>query len=186
MTHPQEPGAPDPQQPGGYEQPPSYGGVPPQGQPQYGAPQAPQYGQPPQYGAPQYGGQQPYGQPGPGRAGGPLAPQEERFWGSAAHWGALVAGFVTSGFLAFLVPLLVMMIKGNDSPFVRRQAVESLNFQISLLIYAAVSVVLLFVLIGFVLLPIVAVWWIVGTILGAVKANNGEENRFKLIFRFVS
>lgn len=167
MSNPEQPGVPDPQQPHEYGQPP-------------------QYGQQPQYGAPQYGQQPTYGQPGPAQAGGPLAPQDERFWGSAAHWGALVAGFVTSGFLAWLVPLIVMMVKGNESAFVRRQAVESLNFQISMIIYAAVSGVLLFVLVGFILLPIVAIWWLVATILGAVKANNGEDNRFKLIFRFVS
>lgn len=166
MSNPEQPGVPDPQQPH-----------------EYGAPQ---YGQPPQYGAPQYGAPQQYGQPGPAQPGVALAPQEERFWGSAAHWGALVAGFVTSGFLAWLVPLIVMMVKGNESAFVRRQAVESLNFQISMIIYAVVSGVLLLVLVGFILLPIVAIWWLVGTILGAVKANNGEDNRFKLIFRFVS
>ena len=57
--------------------------------------------------------------------------------------------------LAFLGPLIVMLIKGNESPYVRRQAVESLNFQLSILIYAIVSVVLIIVLVGFILLPIV-------------------------------
>ncbi|WP_110241982.1 DUF4870 domain-containing protein [Nocardioides gilvus] len=170
MTHPEQPGVPDPQQP------PQYGA------PQYG--QQPASGQQP-YGAPQYG-QQPYGQqPAPGQSAGQLTPNEERFWASAAHWGALVAGFVT-GIFAWLVPLVVMLLKGNDSPFVRRQAVESLNFQISMFIYIAVSAVLLLALVGFILLPIVGIWWLVGTILGAIKANNGEENHFKLIFRFVS
>lgn len=184
MSHPEQPGVPDPQQPPQYGEPSQHGQQPYGQAPQYGQQpygQAPQYGQQPYGQAPQFG-QQPYGQASPGQ----LAPQEERFWASAAHWGALVAGLVTSGILAFLVPLIVMLVKGNESPVVRRQAVESLNFQISMFIYMAVSLVLLLVLIGFILAPIVAIWWLVGTILGAVKANNGEENRFKLIFRFVS
>src|SRR5690554_6587752 len=121
----------------------------PHGQPQYGQPQ---YGQP-QDGQPQYGQPQ-YGQPQYGQPSGQLDPTQERFWASGSHWGALVVGFVSSGFLAWLVPMVVMMVKGKESAFVRREAVESLNFQISMLIYAAVSGVLLLVLVGFVLLPI--------------------------------
>lgn len=170
MSNPEQPGFPDP------SQPPPYGQAPQSGQTPYGQPQ---YGQP-SYNQPAYGHQAAH------QGMAQLSPDQERFWGSGAHWGALVAGFVTSGFLAWLVPLVVMIAKGNESPFVRRQAVESLNFQISMIIYAVVSGVLLLVLVGFILLPVVAIWWLVGTILGAVKANNGEDNRFKLIFRFVS
>ena len=68
---------------------------------------------------------------------------------TGAPWSRMVVA------LAFLGPLLVLLLKGNDSAWVRRQAVESLNFQISILIYAAISFVLLFLLVGFVLLPIV-------------------------------
>lgn len=190
MNHPGEPtGAPDPQQ--GPDQGQSgYGqqyGQPQYGQSAYGQPQyneapynqAP-YGQP-AYGQPQYG-QQPQYPSGSSQ----LAPSQERLFAGAAHWGALIAGFISSGFLAWLVPLLVMMLKGPASPFVRKQAVESLNFQITMIIWAVVSGVLMFVLIGFLLAPIVALWWLVFTILGAVKANNGEDYRYPLIFRFVS
>ena len=61
---------------------------------------------------------------------------DERTWATAAHWSALVAAFLA---LAFLGPLLVLLAKGNDSPWVRRNAVESLNFQLSMLIYGFVG-----------------------------------------------
>ena len=158
------------------EQPPPYGQQPP--------PQQPPYGQQP-YGQPAYG-QQPYGQPPQpyGQTPGPdgLTP-DERTWGGAAHWSALVSAFVA---LAFLGPLLVMLVKGNESPYIRRQAVEALNFQLSMLIYAAVAFVLLFLLIGFILLPIVGIWWLVFTIIGSVKAANGELYRYPLTIRMVS
>ena len=88
--------------------------------------------------------------------------------------------------LAFLGPLIVMLTKGNESPYVRRQAVESLNFQLSILIYGIVSFVLVFVLVGFVLLPIVGLMWLVFTIIGAVRASRGEEYRYPLTIRMVS
>ncbi len=188
---PQEPEGQPPygQQPPA-DQPPQYGAPPPPPQygqqqpppPQYGQQQPPQYGQPqqPQYGAPQP--PQQFGAPQYG-APGTLPPDQERLWGGAAHWSALVAAIVG---LSFLGPLIVMLTKGNESAFVRRQAVESLNFQLSMLIYFIVSFVLLFVLIGFLLLPIVGIMWLVFTIIGSIKGSNGEDYRYPLTLRMVS
>lgn len=108
---------------------------------------------------------------------------DEVTWGGAAHWGALAAAVVA---LAFLGPLIVLLVKGNESAYVRRQAIESLNFQLSILIYAIVSFVLLFVVIGFVLLPLVGLFWLVFTIVGSVKAARGEEYRYPVTIRMVS
>lgn len=113
----------------------------------------------------------------------PMAPSEERTWAGAAHWGALVASVV--GF-AFLGPLLVLLVKGRESPFVRRNAVESLNFQLSVLIYGLVSLVACLVLIGFLLLAVLGVAWLVLTIIGAVRASSGVEFRYPLTLRMVS
>ncbi|MDN4162864.1 DUF4870 domain-containing protein [Nocardioides abyssi] len=177
MSDPYGPPPSDPQDPAG-QQP--YGQQP-YGQQPYG--QQP-YGQQPQ-------GQQPYGQqpygygqqpPQAYRGQGPANP-DERTWGGAAHWSALIGAFVA---LAFIGPLVVMLVKGNQSGYVRAQAVESLNFQLSILIYGIVSFVLVFVLVGFLLLPIVGLLWLVFTIIGSVKASNGELYRYPLTIRMVS
>jgi len=145
----------------------------------------PIHGQPPAYGE-QPAGQQPpeYQQPyaGPPAQYGAPTPQEVT-WGCAAHWSALVASVVA---LSFLGPLIVMLTKGNESAYVRRQAVESLNFQLSILIYAIISFVLIFVLVGFVLLPIVGLMWLVFTIIGSIRSSHGEEYRYPLTIRMVS
>ncbi|WKN47240.1 DUF4870 domain-containing protein [Nocardioides sp. Arc9.136] len=153
-------------------------GQQPYGQQPYGQQPAPQWGQP-QWGQQPPGGQPPYQ---PYQGGGPMNP-DERTWGGAAHWSALIGAFVA---MAFLGPLLVMLVKGNQSGYVRAQAVESLNFQLSILIYGLVSFVLVFVLIGFLLLPIVGIAWLVLTIIGSVKASNGELYRYPLTIRMVS
>lgn len=108
---------------------------------------------------------------------------DEKTWGCAAHWSALVGAWVA---LAFLGPLVVMLVKGNESPYVRRQAVESLNFQLSILIYGIVSAVLILVLIGIVLLVAVGILWLVLTILGTVASARGEVYRYPLTIRLVS
>ena len=104
-------------------------------------------------------------------------------WAGAAHWGAIVAMVVA---MAFLGPLLVLLVKGNDSPYVRRQAVESLNFQLTILIAGLVSGLLLLVGIGLILLPLVGLAWLVFTIIGAIKASAGEDYRYPLNLRMVS
>jgi len=157
--------------------------LPPTHQP-YGGQEPPSYGQNPY--DPQ---QQQYGAPVP-----PGAPTlEDRNWASAAHWGSFVAAFVA---LAFLAPLLVMLLKGPQSPFVRRHAVESLNFQISMLIYGAVGgfigLILVLITLGLGLLVIIpaalalVVLWFVVTIQASIRASNGEEYRYPLTIRLVS
>ena len=166
----------DPNGPPPSEDPAPEGRTPgqePSGQPAYGQPA---YGQPETQ--PAYG-QQPYGQPGSGGL-----TSDERTWGGAAHWGALIAGLI--GGLSFLGPLIVLLVKGNDSPWIRRQSVESLNFQISVLIYAIVSAVLILLLVGLILLPIVGIFWLVFTIIGSVKASTGEDYHYPLTIRMVS
>ncbi len=167
----------DPYGPPPSEEPEPEGQTPGQQPPGQQPPSQPSYGQTPETQHPY--GQQPYAQQ-PGAGG--LTP-DDRTWGGAAHWSALIAALFG---LSFLGPLLVLLIKGNDSPWIRRQSVESLNFQLSILIYGIVSAVLLLVLVGFILLPLVGLFWLIFTIIGSVKAGNGEDYRYPLTIRMVS
>ena len=83
-------------------------------------------------------------------------------------------------------PLAVYLIKKDSSPFIRHHAAEALNFHITLAIAAAISALLLIVLIGFVLLPAVAIGGVVFGVLAAVAAGRGEYYRYPLTIRFVS
>ncbi len=166
----QQPGWQQPGQQPGWQQPGQQPGWQQPGQP------APQYGghPPPQ----QWQGQ---GAP-PGHGGSRLTPADERTWAGAAHWSALIASLVV---LAFLGPLVVLLVKGNDSPFVRRQAVESLNFQLTILVAALISFALVFVVVGFLMLPLVGLAWLVFTVIGAVRASSGEDYRYPFSLRMV-
>lgn len=112
----------------------------------------------------------------------PAAPsQEERNWALGSHIGCLLGAWIA---LAFLVPLVIMLVK-KDSPFVRAHAEESLNFQLSFLIYGFAGVLLLFVGIGFIVLPVLGVLWLVFVVLATIKASNGYAYRYPLTIRFV-
>jgi len=99
-----------------------------------------------------------------------------------AHISSILAAIVG---LSFLGPLVVLLIQGPKSQFVRRQAVEALNFQITTYIAAIVSAVLIIVIIGIILLPIVLVAWLVLTIMAGIAANNGQDYRYPLNLRLV-
>jgi hypothetical protein len=114
---------------------------------------------------------------------------EERNWALASHVGTFVAAWFAMGFIA---PLIVMLVKGNDSPYVRKHAVESLNFQISLLIYLVAGFLITLVTFGIGALVVVPVAIVVGVfalvviILATIRAANGEHYRYPLCLRLVS
>ena len=83
-------------------------------------------------------------------------------------------------------PLVVWLVKREQSPFVDHHGKEAINFQISLTIYALASLLLMLILVGFLLLPAVVVFGIVMVIIAAVRANEGVEYRYPLTIRLVS
>lgn len=113
-------------------------------------------------------------------------------WGLWSHLGALVAVIVT-GFLGWVPPLVIMQTRGRDSAFVRNEAVESLNFQLSLLIANFGGVFLIIVLIWTIIVPILVGIAIVAIdiaalifmILAGISANRGEPYRYPVNFRMV-
>ncbi|MGW4638690.1 DUF4870 domain-containing protein [Sphaerisporangium sp. NPDC004334] len=150
------------------------------------------YGQP-GYGQPGYGqpgfGQPGYGQPGYGPAGYPGGPHVPgRFGprpGSDDTTLAMLAhllGLLTS----FLGPLILYLVKKDESPYVRDQAAEALNFQITLFIAYAVSAVLVLVIIGILLMIVVGIGSLILMIMAAVAANRGENYRYPFNIRFIS
>jgi uncharacterized protein len=111
-----------------------------------------------------------------------LSQQEERTWGMVAHLSALIGLII--GF-SFVGPLIVMLAQGPKSRFVRDQAVEALNFNITVLIAVIVSSLLILIVIGLVLLPVILIGWLVFTIIGAVTANDGRPYRYPINIRMV-
>ena len=118
----------------------------------------------------------------------PLSGSEERTWAMVAHIGVLIAAWLAMGFLC---PLIIWLVFRDRSDFVKRHAVESLNFQITLLIYIVVGFVITLVTFGLgalVVVPVaivVAVFALVVIILATVKAANGEQYRYPLCLRLV-
>jgi uncharacterized protein len=78
-----------------------------------------------------------------------------------------------------------MLARGKESPYVREQAVEALNFHITLFIADVVSVVLVFVVVGIFTLMATLITGAVLAILASVAAYRGEHYRYPVSLRFV-
>ena len=104
----------------------------------------------------------------------------DRFWAGSAH----LLGLVTS----FVGPLTVMLTKGRDSVFVRDQAREALNFQLTFLLAQLAMAVLVVITFGFgalLYLPLVAIWLVLMTVAG-ISSVFGQWYRYPLTLRMVT
>ena len=95
------------------------------------------------------------------------------------------AGFLGILFGNIVGPLVLWLVKKDEIPFVDDQGKEVVNFQISLTIYAMIAAPLCLIIIGFVLLGVIWVGGIVLTIIGALKAAEGERYRYPYTIRFL-
>lgn len=92
--------------------------------------------------------------------------------------------YVTSFFTTFIGPLVIWLIKKDESAFVDFHGKEYFNFIISYFIYTVISGILVLLLVGFLLLWALGILFIVFQIVGAIKAYEGQLYRFPFIIRF--
>ena len=134
--------------------------------------------------------------------------QSERYWAASAHFFALALALMTAwiaGVAGILGAGIVYLLKHDDSPFVAQHAKEALNFNLSMLLYSLVAIVLAIVLVGTTVLTlgigiivtgpagillmlaaaVIALMWLVCSVLAGVKALNGEPYRYPLSLRFL-
>ncbi len=126
-------------------------------------------------------------QPNPGGApetNAPAEPQGQEIDRDARMWAMLCH---LTGLVGFIGPLVVWLIKKEDSPFVDEQGKEALNFQLTMLIYGIVAGLLSLICIGIILAIALSITALILLIIAAIKANDGHHYRYPpyLIIRFI-
>ena len=131
--------------------------------------------------------------------------RDARIYGMLCHLLVLAGYFFPFGNI--IGPLAVWLAKKNEHPFVDDQGKESLNFQISMMIYAvalaiisvgliivsqaqgwsaiAYTIVLVIACVGLLLIPFVVLAMFIYPIIAAVKANDGIPYRYPFTIKFV-
>lgn len=124
------------------------------------------------------------GAPGPQRA------SEERTWAMFAHLGGMVLAC-----LGWIPALIIYLLRKDHSSYVRHQAGEALNFQLTLLLgYVVTTMVWLGLGVfapqftALASLLIVAVWLlaIIFGVFAAIAANRGRWHRYPVALRLIS
>lgn len=112
-----------------------------------------------------------------------LSDKEARNWAMGAHLSALLGYVVPFG--SIIGPLVIWLVKKDESSYVDSQGKEALNFQITMLMAAIVSIILMFVLIGFLLIFLVAVFNLIMIIIAAIKVSEGADYRYPVSLRLI-
>ncbi|MEU7861759.1 DUF4870 domain-containing protein [Nonomuraea sp. NPDC049141] len=153
---------------------PGYGSGP-QGGYAYGQPPTP----PPGYQQPGYGYAGPQQRP-PHVPGvyGPRPGSDDTTMAMLAHLLGLLVSWIG--------PLIIYLMKRDESPYVRDQSAEALNFQITMFIGYIVAGALSIIIIGIFLFPIIWIVSLIFHIQAALAANRGENYRYPISIRMVS
>jgi hypothetical protein len=107
-----------------------------------------------------------------------------RTWTILCHATALLGVlFHIPGHL--IGPLVIWLAKRDDSPEIDAHGKESVNFQISMLIYNGVAAVFCLVLVGFLFLAILWVLNAVLVIVASIQASDGKLYRYPMTIRFL-
>lgn len=114
---------------------------------------------------------------------------DERPIAVLAHLSAIIAMVLSAGWLSLLGPLIVWFLYKDRSPFVRRAAAGSFNFNIWAWVLNVVAWICMFTVI---LIPVSVVLWAVAGIMtlwchihGALRAANGQTYDYPASIRIL-
>ena len=109
--------------------------------------------------------------------------KDEKTWGMLCHISTFCGMIIPLGNI--LAPLIIWLIKKEDLPFVADQGKEVLNFQISMVIYFIIAIILCFLLIGIPILIGLFIFDIIITIIATINANEGKYYRYPITIHFI-
>lgn len=123
-------------------------------------------------------------EPGVEAAGNNDVSSDDRNWGVLTH-AAAFAGFAVP-FGNILGPLLVWLIKKDESWFVDANGKQALNFQITWTIFLTIALFTVIVGLGLILLPLVVLAWLIFVVIAMIRASEGEVYEYPLTIDLIS
>ncbi len=108
----------------------------------------------------------------------------EKQWAMLSHLTAL-STYIGIPLGHIIVPLIIWISKKDQSPLVDDQGKESLNFQITVSIFAVIFLIASFLLIGIPFLIATGIFHIVFTIIAAIEVDKGKAYRYPFNIRFI-
>jgi uncharacterized Tic20 family protein len=111
--------------------------------------------------------------------------RKSRIWGMLCHLTALI-GVIGIPFGNLAGPLIMWLLKRHTSPFVDEQGRESLNFQLSMTLYALIAFIMIYYFkIGMFPLFIVATINFVLVVIASIRAFSGYSYGYFFKIQFI-
>jgi hypothetical protein len=121
-----------------------------------------------------------------GRLVDPSIPHDQRTYALLMHLSILLMNLVVGFFLVFVVPLVMWRSRRGQSRFLDDHGREALNFNLTITLYAIVSLALMPVCwTGAPLMVATIVLAIVGAIRACLASSRGEYFRYPMCVRFI-
>jgi uncharacterized Tic20 family protein len=110
---------------------------------------------------------------------------------TVSTWCVLADATALVGFLVPLAghivgPLIIWLAKRQDSPEIDAHGKESMNFQISMLIWNVIAGILCLMLIGIPILILLHVLNVIFVIVASIQASEGKLYRYPLAIRLIN
>jgi uncharacterized Tic20 family protein len=109
--------------------------------------------------------------------------ETERNWAMLCHLSAFACFFFPFG--GIIGPLICWLSRKDESEWVNINGRNSLNFQLSILLYIVLSIPLCFIIIGIPIIIILSMLKVICIIIASVKAPKGELFRYPLAIPFL-
>lgn len=110
-------------------------------------------------------------------------PIAERNWAMLCHLSALLVYLLP--YAHILAPLVLWLMKREESAFVNDQGKEALNFNISMMIYLTIAALFSCIYIGIPFLIGLGLFYLIIIIVAAVQANSGTFYRYPITIRLI-
>jgi hypothetical protein len=107
----------------------------------------------------------------------------ERNWAMFCHLSAFASFFFPFG--GIIGPLICWLSKRDESMWVNINGRNSLNFQLSMLLYMVLALPLILIIIGIPIIMMLVVLKIICIVIASVKASKGELFRYPLMIPFI-
>lgn len=109
--------------------------------------------------------------------------ETERNWAMLCHLSALSGFFFPFG--GIIGPLICWLSKRDESAWVTENGRNSLNFQLSILLYIVLAIPLCFIILGIPIIIMLETLKIICIIIASIKASKGEKFRYPLVIPFI-
>ena len=109
--------------------------------------------------------------------------ETERNWAMLCHLSAFAGFFFPFG--GIIGPLICWLSKKDESRWVDQNGKQSLNFQLSVLLYIVLATPLCLIIIGIPIIVFLIFLKVICIIIASVKASKGEEFKYPITIPFI-